>query len=325
MHAITLPSYGGPEALTWAEVPDPEAGPGQVLIDVAASAVNRADALQRQGFYPPPAGTADIPGLECSGRIAALGPGVTGWQVGDEVCALLSGGGYAERVAVPVGQVLPVPAGVSLVDAAGLPECVCTVWSNVFMIANLQPGETFLVHGGASGIGTTAIQLARRHGARVLCTVGSEDKRKRCLELGADAAILYRSEDFVERTRAETAGRGADVILDIMGASYLARNVDALAIEGRLMIIGRQGGSKAEFDLGPLQAKRASVTATNLRNREPESKARIVSAVQAHAWPIIEAGAMRPVIDRRLPMTEAAEAHRVLEASEHTGKILLVR
>src|SRR6266568_1957408 len=228
MKAIVVDEPGGPEALIWSEVPDPQVRDGEVLIEVVAAAVNRADLMQRQGYYPPPPGASAIIGLECSGRIAALGPGVSGWAVGDEVCALLAGGGYAQKVAVPAGQVLPVPKGVDLVTAAGLPETVCTVWSNVFLTANLQPNETLLVHGGASGIGTTAIQLATSLGAKVLVTVGSEEKAKRCVELGADAAINYRTEDFVERVGELTDGRGADVILDSIGAKYLARNVDAL-------------------------------------------------------------------------------------------------
>ena len=231
MRAVTLPSYGGPEVLTVAEVPDPQVGPGEVLVDVAATAVNRADLLQRMGFYNPPPGASPYPGLECSGRIAALGSDVAGWQVGDEVCALLSGGGYAERVAVPAAQLLPVPKGVSLVEAAGLPEVACTVWSNVFQLAALQPSEVLLVHGGTSGIGTMAIQLAARHDARVFCTVGSEEKARRAEELGAERAIRYRDEDFVEVVRA--AARGADVVLDNMGAKYLMDNIGVLRDEGR--------------------------------------------------------------------------------------------
>lgn len=267
MHAITIEQPGGPEALVWAEVPDPVAGEGEVLVDAAASAVNRADILQRQGFYDPPPGASRYPGLECSGRIAAVGPGVSGWAVGDEVCALLGGGGYAERVAVPAGQLLPVPAGVDLVTAAALPEVVCTVWSNVFMVAHLRPAETVLVHGGSSGIGTMAIQLAKAVGATVAVTAGGLEKLARCKELGADILIDYREQDFVAELRAATGGAGADVILDIMGAKYLARNLDALAVNGRLAVIGLQGGVKAELNLGALLAKRAAITATSLRAR----------------------------------------------------------
>lgn len=324
MHAITITEPGGPEVLEWTGVPDPEPGAGEVLVEVAASGVNRADLMQRLGMYPPPPGAPEYPGLECSGRIAATGPGVTGWQPGDEVCALLSGGGYAQRVAVPAGQVLPVPAGISLTDAAGLPEVACTVWSNVFQLARLAPGETLLVHGGASGIGTMAIQLARAHGARVLCTAGSQQKLSACTRLGAERAISYRDEDFTEVVREVTGSRGADVILDLMGASYLPRNVEALAVGGRLAIIGLQGGGHAELDLFTLLRKRASVTATTLRARPAEEKAAIVAAVREHVWPLIETGKVRPVIDRQVPMPEAARAHHVLEEGTHIGKILLV-
>jgi len=323
MRAVTLPSYGGPEVLTLADVPEPVAGPGEVLIDVAATAVNRADLLQRMGFYNPPAGASPYPGLECSGRISALGDDVAGWKVGDEVCALLSGGGYAEQVAVPAGQLLPVPTGVSLVEAAGLPEVVCTVWSNVFQLAELQPGEVFLVHGGTSGIGTMAIQLAARHGARVLCTVGSPEKAARAEELGAERAIRYRDEDFLEVVRSVTANRGVDVVLDNMGAAYLGRNVSALAVGGRLVVIGLQGGTKGELDLGALLGKRAAVHATSLRARSATEKAAIVGAVLGAVWPAIGAGEVRPVIDRTMPLDQVADAHRALEASGHIGKILL--
>lgn len=323
MRAVTLPSYGGPEVLTLADVPDPLAGPGEVLIEVAATAVNRADLLQRQGFYHPPPGASPYPGLECSGTISALGEGVAGWSVGDEVCALLSGGGYAEQVAVPVGQLLPVPRGVSLVEAAALPEVACTVWSNVFQLAALQPGEVLLVHGGTSGIGTHAIQLAKRFGARVLCTVGSAEKAARAEQLGAEKAILYKEVDFVEQVRALTDGRGADVVLDNMGAAYLSRNVDVLATGGRLVVIGLQGGAKAELDLGALLVKRAAVHATSLRSRPAGQKAAIVAAVLAGVWPAVEAGEVRPVVDRVLPLDQVADAHRLLEQSSHIGKVLL--
>ena len=323
MRAVTLPSYGGPEVLTLADVPDPVAGPGEVLVEVAATAVNRADLLQRQGFYHPPPGASPYPGLECSGTISALGEGVAGWSVGDEVCALLSGGGYAERVAVPVGQLLPVPRGVSLVEAAALPEVACTVWSNVFQLAALRPGEVLLVHGGTSGIGTHAIQLAKHFGARVLCTVGSAAKAARAEQLGAEKAILYKEVDFVEQVRALTDGRGADVVLDNMGAAYLSRNVDVLASEGRLVVIGLQGGAKAELDLGALLVKRAAVHATSLRSRPAGQKAAIVAAVLAGVWPAVEAGEVRPVVDRVLPLDQVADAHRLLEQSSHIGKVLL--
>ncbi|WP_374982396.1 NAD(P)H-quinone oxidoreductase [Streptomyces fradiae] len=323
MRAITIPEPGGPEALVWSEVPDPVPGAGEVLVDVAAGAVNRADLLQRRGFYDPPPGASPYPGLECSGRISALGPDVSGWAVGDEVCALLSGGGYAEKAAVPAGQLLPVPKGLDVVTAAALPEVTATVWSNVFMVAHLRPGETLLVHGGASGIGTMAIQLGKAVGARVAVTAGGPEKLERCAALGADILVDYRTQDFVEEVRRATDGAGADVILDIMGAKYLERNVQALAVNGRLAVIGLQGGVKAELNLGALLAKRAAVTATSLRQRPPEEKAAIVAAVREHVWPLIEAGTVRPVVHRTLPMERAAEAHQVLEDSTHVGKVLL--
>ncbi|TDC77574.1 NAD(P)H-quinone oxidoreductase [Micromonospora sp. KC606] len=322
MRAMTIPEPGGPEALLWAEVPDPEPGPGEVVVAVRASAVNRADLLQRQGHYPPPPGAPAYPGLECSGVVAALGPGVTGWEVGQEVCALLAGGGYAERVAVPAGQLLPVPAGVDLVDAAALPEVACTVWSNVVRLARLGKGETLLVHGGGSGIGTFAIQLGTALGATVVVTARSA-KHERLRELGAAHAIDYREQNFVEEVRRITDGRGADVILDIMGASYLGRNVAALADGGRLVVIGLQGGRKAELDLAALLAKRASVAATALRSRPADDKAEIVRGVREQVWPLVEAGAIRPVVDRRMPMPDAPEAHRLVESNDHLGKILL--
>ncbi|MEV0260600.1 NAD(P)H-quinone oxidoreductase [Streptomyces sp. NPDC050617] len=323
MYAITIPEPGGPEALVWAEVPDPVPGEGEVLVEVVASAVNRADVMQRQGFYDPPPGASPYPGLECSGRIAELGPGVRGWEVGDEVCALLAGGGYAEKVCVPAGQLLPVPDGVDTVTAAGLPEVAATVWSNVFLTAHLRPGETLLVHGGSSGIGTMAIQLAKAVGARVAVTAGGAAKLERCRELGADILIDYREQDFVEELAKATGGAGADVILDIVGAKYLERNVQALAVNGRLVIIGLQGGRKGELNLGALLAKRASVTATSLRGRPHEEKAEIVAAVREHVWPLIAGGRVKPVVDRTLPMREATQAHEVLESSAHVGKLLL--
>ncbi|WBO65071.1 NAD(P)H-quinone oxidoreductase [Streptomyces camelliae] len=324
MHAITIPEPGGPEALVWAEVPDPVPGEGEVLVEVVASAVNRADILQRQGFYNPPPGASFYPGLECSGRIAALGPGVSGWAVGDLVCALLAGGGYAQKVVVPAGQLLPVPEGVDLTRAAALPEVVCTVWSNVFMVAHLRPGETLLVHGGSSGIGTMAIQLAKAVGAKVAVTAGTKEKLERCAELGADILINYREQDFVAEIKQATDGAGADVILDNMGAKYLDRNVQALAVSGRLAIIGLQGGAKGELNIGTLLSKRAAVSATSLRARPLSEKAAIVAAVREHVWPLLASGHVRPVVDRELPMPEAAEAHRVVEASGHVGKVLLV-
>ncbi len=323
MRAITIPDPGGPDALVLDEVPAPEPGADEVLIAVAAAGVNRADVMQRLGHYPPPPGASDYPGLEVSGRVLEVGDEVQHWQPGDEVCALLVGGGYAERVAVPAAQVLPVPSGVSLVDAAGLPEVTATVWSNVFLVANIQPGQVLLVHGGSSGIGTMAIQLAKAVGARVAVTAGSREKLDHCASLGADFLVDYTREDFVEQVREQTGGHGADVILDNMGAAYLARNVDLLAPGGRLVTIGLMGGRKAELDLGMLLAKRGAVIATSLRSRPATEKAAIVAAVREHVWPLIEAGQVRPVIHSRHPLEHAAEAHREMEASGHIGKILL--
>ena len=324
MRAISISEPGDADVLTVTEEARPSAGPGQVVIDVAAAGVNRADVMQRLGFYPPPKGASPLPGLEVSGTVAEVADGVSGIAVGEEVCALIDGGGYAEAVAVPSTQVLPVPKGVSLADAAGLPEVVCTVWSNVFMTANLQPGETLLVHGGSSGIGTMAIQLAKALGARVAVTAGSAEKLDACRALGADVAISYKDEDFVERVREETDGRGADVILDNMGAKYLGRNVDALATAGRLVVIGLMGGRKGELDLGTLLSKRGAVIATSLRARPAEEKAAIVAAVREHVWPLVEDGTVRPVIHQTYPLAEAAQAHRDMEASGHIGKLLLL-
>ncbi|MCG5440543.1 NAD(P)H-quinone oxidoreductase [Micromonospora foliorum] len=323
MRAITIPEPGGPDALVWAEVPDPEPGPDEVIVDVRASGVNRADLLQRQGHYPPPPGAPAYPGLECSGVITEVGAEVAGWAVGQQVCALLAGGGYAERVAVPAGQLLPVPA-CDPVDAAALPEAACTVWSNLIQVARLGAGETLLVHGGGSGIGTFAIQLGAALGVTVL-TTAREPKHARLRELGAAHLIDYREQDFVEEARRVTDGRGVDVILDIMGASYLGRNVSALATGGRLVVIGMQGGRKAELDLGALLAKRASVSATSLRSRPLAEKAEIVQGVRDEVWPLVEAGRIQPIVDRRLPMTEAAQAHRLVQSSDHFGKVLLTR
>jgi putative PIG3 family NAD(P)H quinone oxidoreductase len=324
MRAVVITEPGGPEVLQWQVVPDPVPGPGDVIIGTAAAGVNRADLMQRQGLYPPPPGAPPYPGLECAGHVLAVGEGVTGWRPGDEVCALLSGGGYAEQVPVPEGQVLPVPQNVDVSTAAAFPETACTVYANVFQLARLAGGEWLLVHGGSSGIGTMAIQLAKAFGARVACTAGSPQKLARCRELGADVAINYRTEDFVAAVRDATGGAGADVILDIMGASYLERNLAALATGGRLVVIGRQGGSRAELDLGVLQAKRASVYATTLRARPASEKAAVVAAVRDHVWPLIDAGKVIAVVDRELPMSQAAQAHRVMAAGEHIGKILLL-
>ena len=323
MRAIVATSPGGPEVLAWHEVPDPVAGPGDVLVDVVAAAVNRADILQRQGFYPPPPGAPEWLGLECSGRVAALGPGVASVSVGDEVCCLLSGGGYAEKVAVPVGQVMPIPPGVDLVTAAGLPEVACTVWSNLVMTAHLKRGDWLLIHGGGSGIGTMAIQVARALGARVAVTAGSAEKLAQCEALGAEVLINYREQDFVEVIAAETGGRGVDVVLDNMGAAYLERNIACLAAGGRLVVIGMQGGVKAEIDLGILLRRNGTVHATTLRGRTAEQKAEICTEVERHVWPWISSGIVKPVVDRVMPITEAAAAHVALEAGDVTGKIVL--
>jgi putative PIG3 family NAD(P)H quinone oxidoreductase len=320
MRAIIASAAGGPEVLHLADRPDLAPGPGEVLIQVAATSVNRADLLQRQGFDPPPRGASDVIGLECSGTIAALGEGVDGLSVGDHVCALLAGGGYAEQVVCPAGQVLPVPEGIDLVTAAAIPEVACTVWSNVFMIAGLQPEERFLVHGGGGGIGTCAIQLAHALGARVFTTAGSAEKLHVCRDLGADIAINYREDDFVVTLQAEG---GADVILDNMGASYLSRNVSALATEGRLVIIGMQGGVKGELDIGGLLAKRGAVIATSLRPRPPEEKAAICASVVENVWPLYADGTVRPVVHTTMPLAEAGAAHALMESSDHVGKILL--
>jgi len=330
MRAVIATTPGGPEVLSLTTLPDPVPGPGEVLVRVAATAVNRADTLQRMGFYAPPPGTSEVIGLECSGTIEAVGQsvdgqnvdgqGVLGWNVGDEVCALLAGGGYAELVAVPAGQVMPVPSGVALVEAAALPEVACTVWSNVFMLAGLQASERFLVHGGAGGIGTFAIQLASALGAKVYTTAGSAEKLSVCADLGADVTINYRDVDFVEVL---TEAGGADVILDNMGAKYLDRNVTALAAEGRLVIIGMQGGTKAELDINKLLRKRGAVLATSLRARPKEEKAAICASVVEHVWPLVADGTVRPVVHTTLPLAEAARAHQMMEDSDHIGKIVL--
>lgn len=324
MKAITISGPGGPEALVLTDVETPEPQAGEVRIKVAAAGVNRADVMQRMGHYNPPPGMTEIPGLEVSGTIDAVGEDVTEWVVGDEVCALLVGGGYAEQVTVPAAQVLPIPAGVDLIDAAALPEVVSTVWSNVFLTANLQPGETLLVHGGSSGIGTMAIQLAREVGARVAVTAGSQDKLDVCRELGAEILVNYRDQDFVEELNNATDGHGADVILDNMGAKYLPRNVQALATAGRLVIIGMQGGVKGELDINALLRKRGAVIATSLRARPVAEKATIVAAVREHVWPMIADGRVRPIVHSRHPLADASAAHAEMEASTHIGKILLI-
>jgi putative PIG3 family NAD(P)H quinone oxidoreductase len=322
MRAVVAREPGGPEVLEIRDVPDPEPSAGEVVIDVVASAVNRADILQRMGNYEPPPGASDILGLEVSGTVSSVGPDVQRWRDGDRVCALLSSGGYAEKVAAPAGQVLPVPAGVDLRDAAALPEVVCTVWSNVFTLAGLQPGELLLAHGGAGGIGTMAIQLAKALGTRVVVTVGSEEKARFVRELGADLAINYRAQDFLEELLAYEP-RGADVILDNMGASYLPRNVAALATAGRLLVIGLQGGVNGELNLGALMSKRAAVISTTLRSRPLAEKAAIVASVEENVWPLIADGSVRPIVDRSFALDQVAQAHALVEAGGHVGKVLV--
>jgi putative PIG3 family NAD(P)H quinone oxidoreductase len=310
VHAITIAEPGGPEVMVWSKVPDPTPGAGEVIVDITATAVNRADLLQREGHYPPPPGASDILGLECSGTITSVGAAIGLDHIGEKVTALLSGGGYAQRVAVPIGQIMSVPTGTSLIEAAALPEVMCTVWSNLDMTANLGEGEWLLVHGGGSGIGTAAIQIARALGARVAVTAGSKQKLDRCAHLGADILINYNEQDFVEVIMDQTHGRGVNVILDNMGAAYLDRNVTALARDGRLVIIGLQGGAKAEH-------------ATSLRGRPESEKAAICAQVERTVWPWVHAGVVHPIIDRVLPISEAAEAHRLLADGRVTGKVVL--
>ncbi|KAL8467931.1 hypothetical protein ACS0TY_031252 [Phlomoides rotata] len=324
MKAIVITELGGPEVLQLQEVEDPKIKDDQVLIRVAASALNRADTIQRQGRYPPPKGESEYLGLECSGTIEAVGKNVHRWKIGDQVCALLGGGGYAEKVAVPAGQVLPVPTGVSLEDAASFPEVACTVWSTVFMLSHLSQGETILIHGGSSGIGTFTIQLAKYHGVKVFITAGSEEKLAACKDLGADVCINYKTEDFVSRVKEETGGKGVDVILDNIGASYLQKNLESLNFDGRLFLIGFMGGTVAEINLTSLLARRLTVQAAGLRNRDPENKARIVNEVEKNVWPAIAAGKVKPVVYKRIPLAEASEGHCLMESSKHIGKIVLL-
>lgn len=324
VRGITITGPGGPEVLVETTMPDPAPGPGEVLIEVAAAGVNRPDVAQRQGRYPPPPGAPTTPGLEVSGVVAALGEEVTGWAPGDRVAALLAGGGYAERVAAPAGQLLRVPEQVDLVEAAGLPEAVCTVWANLVLTAGLARGEVLLVHGGSGGIGTVAIQLAHALGARVATTAGNAERVARCRELGADIGIDYRAQDFVEVLRGATDGHGADVILDVIGAAYLARNVESLATGGRLVVIGLQKGRRAELDLATLMARRASIHSSTLRSRPLAEKAAIVADIAEHVWPMLDDGRLRPVIQARLPLGDAARAHAMLESGHVFGKVLLL-
>ncbi|MDF9751340.1 NAD(P)H-quinone oxidoreductase [Arthrobacter sp. NPDC056886] len=326
MKAVYISEPGGPEVLEVREVQAPVAGPGEVLIDVVAAGLNRADVQQRKGFYPPPPGASEVPGLEVSGRIAGFGPGVTkAFSVGDKVVALLAGGGYAQQVAVPAGQVLRIPDGVDLVTAAALPEVAATVYSNLIMTAQLQPGETVLIHGATGGIGTMAIQLAKAVGARVATTAGNAEKVGTAKAfLGADIAINYAEEDFPASLRAQNGGKGADVILDVVGAKYLEQNIDALADYGRLVVIGLQGGARAELDLGQLLRKRAAIIATALRPRPVEEKTVIMNAVRDAVWPMLTDGRIRPLVAKTFPLAQVAAAHTYFDSGDHVGKVLLV-
>ncbi|WP_106848953.1 NAD(P)H-quinone oxidoreductase [Blastococcus sp. Marseille-P5729] len=328
MKAIVVNEPGGPEALVWGEAPDPTCAPDEVVLKIEAAGVNRADVMQRKGFYPPPKGITEIIGLEAAGTIVEVGDEVTDWTAGDQVCALLSGGGYAEKVNVPAVQLLPLPSGLSMAEGAALTEVVCTVWSNLwapFSTGRVQPEETLLVHGGSSGIGTMAIQLAKAKGNPIVVTVGTDEKARFCRDLGAET-INYKDEDFVERAREMTAGRGVDVILDNMGAKYLDRNIDAVAPDGRIVTIGMQGGNTAELKIGKLLGKRVSYSATSLRGRPvhgPNGKAAVVAGVTEDVWPLISSGEVKPIVDSTMPMSEAAKAHERMESSEHIGKIIL--
>ncbi|MET4638107.1 NAD(P)H-quinone oxidoreductase [Mycetocola sp. 2940] len=323
MRAVEYEGAGGPEVIRLVTRPRPEPGPDEVLVKVTAAGLNRADVQQRRGVYPPPPGAPDIPGLEVSGTVAAIGRDVSGWEVGASVCALLSGGGYADYVVVPVGQLLRVPMGIGLVEAASLPEVACTVWSNLFMTAGVTAGDWVLIHGGAGGIGTMATQMVAAFGGRPVVTAGSAEKLEYCRGFGAVAGIDYREEDFVERMREITDGHGADVVLDVVGASYLERNIRALAIGGRLVVIGLQGGARAELNLGLLMSRRASVTGTTLRARPAVEKAQIVAEVTEHVWPLVEAGTLRTAVEARYPLEQVVEAHEHFDSGRHTGKILL--
>ena len=324
MTVVEVAEPGPPEGFRLARRPLPEPVAGEVLLKVSAAGVNRADVMQRQGKYPPPPGASDILGLEVSGIVVMVGEGVRTLALDEHVCALLTGGGYAEYCVVPVVQCLPCPVGVSLIDAAALPEAYCTVWTNVFERGGLKKGETFLVHGGSSGIGTVAIQLAKLSGAKVFATAGTKEKCDACLSLGADRAINYKNEDFVEVVQAVTHGRGVDLILDMIGAAYLQRNLDSLAVEGRLVVIALMGGAEGSINLAKLMARRLTLSGSTLRPRSIEQKALIVQALSESVWPRLSKGDLRPVIHDRYPLSDAAEAHRVMESSSHIGKLLLV-
>lgn len=328
MNCIEIIAPGGPEVLRPAQVAVPTPGPGEVLIKVAAAGVNRPDVLQRQGRYDPPPGASLLPGLEVAGEIAALGEGMAGegvenWRVGDKVCALLAGGGYAEYAVAPAGQVLPIPKGLSMAEAAGLPETVFTVWTNVFERGALKPGESLLVHGGASGIGSTAVQLAKALGARVFATAGDDDKCRAVERLGAELCVNYRLQDFVAEIKAATGGRGVDVVLDMVGGDYIARNIELLAPDGRHVSIAFLQGPKATLNMFPVMIKRLTLTGSTLRARSVAEKTRLAQAVRKNVWPLIKTGTFRPVVHATFPLAQAADAHRMMEASTHIGKIIL--
>jgi putative PIG3 family NAD(P)H quinone oxidoreductase len=324
MTAIEIAQPGGPEVLKPGRRPVPAPGKAEVLIEVAAAGVNRPDVLQRQGGYAPPPGASDIPGLEVAGKIVALGDGAGGWKIGDNVCALLAGGGYAEYCAAPVPQCLPVPGKLDMIQAAALPETFFTVWTNVFDRGRLQRGETFLVHGGSSGIGTTAIQLAHAFGARVIATAGSADKCESCRKLGADVAVNYREADFVAKVMEVTEGKGGDVILDMVGGDYIPKNLSCLAMDGRLVQIAFLKGSKAEINLAPIMMKRQTLTGSTLRPRSVAQKGEIARSLREKVWPLLESGKIAPVIYKTFPLAQAADAHRLMESSAHVGKIVLL-
>lgn len=323
MTAIGITGPGGPEVLVPEIRPVPKPGPGEILVKVAAAGVNRPDVLQRQGRYDPPPGASLLPGLEIAGEIAALGEGVDDWRVGDKVCALLAGGGYAEYAVAPAGQVLPIPKGLSMAEAAGLPETVFTVWTNVFERGALKPGESLLVHGGASGIGSTAVQLAKTLGARVFATAGDDDKCRAVERLGAELCVNYRLQDFVAEIKTATGGRGVDVVLDMVGGDYIPRNIELLAADGRHVSIAFLQGPKATLNMFPVMTKRLTLTGSTLRARPVAEKTRLAQAVQENVWPLIETGAFRPVVHATFPLALAADAHRMMEASTHIGKIIL--
>ena len=323
MQAVEISKFGPPEVLTLTDRPEPFPAAGEILIDVAAAGVNRPDVIQRLGKYPPPPGASDIPGLEVAGTVAALGADVTGWAIGDPICALVAGGGYAERAAVPHQQCLPIPKGLTPIQAAGIPETFFTVWTNVFQRGKLKAGETILIHGGTSGIGTTAIQLAKAFGARILTTAGSDEKCEATRRLGADYAFNYKTQDWAAEARRVTDGRGVNVILDIVGGDYIARNLDVLAVEGRLLQIAFLKTAKAELDFSVMMRKRAWITGSTLRPRTPEEKGVIARDLLEHVWPLLENGSVAPVIHKVFPLAEAAAAHRLMEESSHIGKLVL--